>query len=321
MNVAFWVPDPNSRAAPERCFRWTAEALADRDDVDLLVGSPDNCDWGVPSTDVSTPGRLAVAHDADVVHWNKMMDDTIPKLVPAKRVLTYHADVQWAEPRLNYGDHPLLTSLKERVVEVCKLWQYDAVCFVSNDLRERMQNGLGSLLPSSVTTPNGVAPHIGRSEPAREDPYLFHVSERGPRKNPEGLLEGFRRADVDMPLYLAGSGWGDVVDSSGVRTLSYVPDEELSRWYSGASAFLFPSLHECFGRPAVEAIECGTTPVVSDRYALPEVVGDQGVLCDPDDPDSIAAAIERAIERESPSGTSFSWHRTADRLVNVYGNL
>jgi glycosyltransferase involved in cell wall biosynthesis len=319
MRVGFWVPDPGARAAPERCFRWTAEALTDRDDIALLVGSPEGCDWNAPSTEVPTPRRLADVHDTDVIHWNKMMDTTIPKRVPAKRVLTYHGDVQWSEPRLNYGTHPLLTSCKERLIETLKIWQYDAVCFVSNDLHERMANTLSSLLSRTVTTYNGIPPYIEPTTPAREEPYLFHVSQHGPRKNPDRLLEGYRRTDIDMPLYIAGSGW-DVADPK-VTTLGYVEDEDLSTWYSGAAAFLFPSLHECFGLPAVEAIECGTTPVISDRYALPEVAGDRGVACNPDDPDDIARAIEWAVDHKPSSKTAFSWERTADRLSSVYHSL
>lgn len=319
MRVGLWVSNPRSDAAPERCFRWTAEALADCDGINLLVGSPEDCDWNAPSIEVSSPRQLAVTHDADVVHWNKMMDDTIPKLIPAKRVLTYHGDVQWSEPRLNYGDHPFLTSFKERAVETFKIWQYDAVCFVSNDLRERMVNRLNPLLPRTITTHNGVPPHIRKTTPARNNPYIFHVSQCGPRKNPDGLLEGFRRSNVDMPLYIAGSGWE--VDDPNVTTLGYVDDDDLSRWYTGAAAFLFPSLHECFGLPAVEAIECGTTPVVSDRYALPEVTGEHGVTCDPESPDEIASAIERAVASDDPPGTLFSWDRTADQLTDVYKSL
>lgn len=321
VNVGFWTPDPGLRTAPERCFRWTAEALADREELDLLVGTPTTCDWDAPSTTVSGPRELAAVHDADIVHWNKMMDRTVPKAVPAKRVLTYHGDVQWAEPHLNYGDHPYLTSAKERLVETLKLWQYDAACFVSEDLHGRMRDRFGRLLPEITrTTHNGVPPHIGPTEPAREEPYVFHVSVHGPRKNPAGVLEGYRRADLDIPLYIAGSGWE--VDDPDITTLGYVEDADLSAWYSGASAFLFPSYHECFGLPAVEAIACGTTPVVSDRYALPEVVGDDGVVCDPDDHGDIARALERAVEREPPSGeTGFSWDRTADNLLALYQSV
>lgn len=248
------------------------------------------------------------------------MDKTIPKLVSAKRVLTYHGDVQWAEPQLNYGDYPYLTSGKERVVEALKLWQYDAVCFVSDDLHHRAGERLGPLLSATYTTHNGVPPHIEQTESAVDHDYLFHVSQYGPRKNPERLLEGYRRADVDMPLYIAGTGW-EVADGD-IITLGYVDDAEISRWYSGASAFLFPSLHECFGLPAVEAIECGTTPVVSNRYALPETAGDQGVLCNPEDTDDIARAIEDAVERDDPTGgTRFSWNRTANKLVEIYGSV
>lgn len=321
MRVGFWTPDPGSLSAPERCFRWTAEALADHEAVDLVVGSPKECDWDVVTTEAATPRALAVAHDTDVIHWNKMMDYTLPKTVPAKRVLTYHGDAQWIAPQLNYGTHPYLKSVKEIVVEACKIWQYDAVCFVSENARLRMEQRFGRILSQTDTIYNGVPPHIEQTESTNdEQPYVFHVSQYGPRKNPEGLLEGYRRADVEMPLYIAGSGWN--VDDPAVTTVGYVDDAEISRWYSGASALLFPSLHEAFGLPVVEAIECGTTPVVSDRYALPEIAGNHGVVCDPDDYDDIARAIERAIECDDPTeSTQFSWNRTANKLVDMYKSL
>jgi glycosyltransferase involved in cell wall biosynthesis len=133
------------------------------------------------------------------------------------------------------------------------------------------------------------------------------------------MLAGYKRADTELPLYIAGSGWQ--VDEPNIVTLGYVEDEELSAWYSGATALLFPSLHECFGLPAVEAIECGTTPTVSNRYALPEVAGGQGVLCDPTDPDDIARGIEQAIARETPAGATFSWQETAKHLERIYTQL
>ena len=60
--------------------------------------------------------------------------------------------------------------------------------------------------------------------------------------------------------------------------------------YSGALAVLAPSFYEGFGLTALEAMACGTVPIVSDAASLPEIVGDVGLLIDPHDIDSIGGA-------------------------------
>lgn len=315
--VGFWAPTPGSNAAPTRCFRWTAEALANRTDIKVRVGSPRPCDWDVNS--VQVPSAEELAKSVDVVHWNHVMNMEFPILADAKTVLTYHGDVQWCEPALNYGDYPYFRSLKERLVELAKLWQFDAICFVSNDVRQRMTERLPYALSRQTTTYNGVPPHIDpNTTPAREEPYLFHVSAHGPRKNPEGLVRGYRESGVDAPLVVAGSGWENV---HGVESLGFVPDEELSSWYVGAEAFLFPSAHECFGLPIVEAIACGTPVVTSNRYAMSEIARGEAVLCNPDDPADIGRAIEEAVGTTQQPKTLFTWEDTASDLANLYQSL
>lgn len=313
IRVGLWCPEPTSLTAPTRCFRWLAEALNRRDDVNVAVGNV--CDWNVTSIECQSPRELARRHDCDLVHWNKMMDRSIPSLLDIPTVLTYHGDVQWVEPSLNYGQYPRFQSLKERLVERAKIQMFDAVCFVSDDVHHRMSDRLP--IEYSRTIWNGVPPHIDPDvDPARDDRYVFHVSQHSRRKNPSRLVDAWRRADIDHELVVAGSGWK--IGDNGVETLGYIPDDELSAWYVGADAFLFPSLHECFGLPAVEAIACGTTPVVSDRYALPEVANGDAEFCVADDTESIAAALERAVDRYITPTRRFSWNRVADRTVETY---
>jgi len=74
--------------------------------------------------------------------------------------------------------------------------------------------------------------------------------------------------------------------------------EELAKLNQMAVAVVFPSWYEGFGRPALEAMACGTPVIAGRGGALPEVVGEAGLLVDPGDPTAIATAMQRLVEEE-----------------------
>ena len=105
--------------------------------------------------------------------------------------------------------------------------------------------------------------------------------------------------------------------------------EELARYYSSARIAVVPSLYEGFGIPAAEAMACGTPVIATTGGALPEVVGDAGILVPPRDPDALAAAIRQLLgdaeaqRRMSEVGRKrvnerFSWERAARETLAVY---
>ena len=74
-------------------------------------------------------------------------------------------------------------------------------------------------------------------------------------------------------------------------------DDDRGALYAGARALLFPALHEGFGFPALEALHAGLPVLASDRASLPEVVGDAGILLDPNDEAAWVAALTQ-IDRD-----------------------
>ena len=89
--------------------------------------------------------------------------------------------------------------------------------------------------------------------------------------------KGWRAADLERELR-------GLADRGRIRFLGFVPGEALPDLYAGAAAFVFPSLYEGFGLPPLEAMASGVPVVTSGRASLAEVVGDAGLVLDPDDP-------------------------------------
>lgn len=96
-------------------------------------------------------------------------------------------------------------------------------------------------------------------------------------------------------------------------------------------AFVFPSLYEGFGMPPLEAMACGTPVITSKTSSLPEVVGDAGILVDPENVDEICEAMEKMMNepvyRETlglkgkKRADKFTWQKSAEQLMNVYQKL
>jgi glycosyltransferase involved in cell wall biosynthesis len=111
----------------------------------------------------------------------------------------------------------------------------------------------------------------------------------------------------------------------------YVPDEDLSALYSGARAFVFPSLYEGFGLPLLEAMQCEVPVIASNTTSIPEVVGDAGILVDPKDVDALCQALLDLLTDNSLSqelkrkglerAKLFSWDKSAADTVEVYKRI
>lgn len=147
------------------------------------------------------------------------------------------------------------------------------------------------------------------------DKYLIHVGGDLPRKNRRMVVEAFaalhRRAVetgtpavVQKVLFVGPQLAPDLAEiavrhglADRVTTVQKISHEELRALYSCATALLFPSLHEGFGWPVIEAQACGCPVFTSDLAPMNEIGGDGAVYIDPTDPAAIAAEIEEAAPR------------------------
>src|SRR5262245_14852576 len=172
--------------------------------------------------------------------------------------------------------------------------------------------------------------------------YVLFVGTLERRKNVGGLLAAYargRRRNPDAPkLVLAGSAgaeaqpWLDAIArpplAGHVEHLGYVRDGDRQRVYAGARVLVMPSYDEGFGMPALEAMSLGIPVIASRRGNLPDLVGDAGALVEPDDVESIDAAIDRLLRDDSAAEAAgkrgveraqpFRWQYTAAALHDAF---
>jgi glycosyltransferase involved in cell wall biosynthesis len=157
--------------------------------------------------------------------------------------------------------------------------------------------------------------------------YLLHVGTLQPRKNLLRLMQAVSQVSPRPALVLAGRvGWQAepilaAAQQTGTRVLDYVADEDLASLYSGAAAFVFPSLYEGFGFPVLEAMACRTPVICSNTSSLPELAGEAALQVDPEDVGALTSAIQRLLgdralraalaERGEQQIRKFSWARAA----------
>jgi alpha-1,3-rhamnosyl/mannosyltransferase len=264
-------------------------------------------------------GRTATAMVFDLSCW------TTPE---------YHTTANNAATR-RYG---------EKILTAC-----DGLIAISRHTREDANRILGIPLERMRVIPPGVPECFfdpGAAEAARirskyglEGPYILFVGCIEPRKNVPRLIRAYRQLPEalrrEVRLVIAGPfGWeGEetramLESDAGVRYLGYVPEDDMAGLYGGATLFVYPSFYEGFGLPVAQAMAAGVPVIASDRAALPEVVGEGGLLINPESAEELSAAMERILnspelatelgKRARLLAERFHWTESASKSLDFF---
>ncbi len=171
--------------------------------------------------------------------------------------------------------------------------------------------------------------------------YILDVGTLEPRKNLSFLVRAYAlavREGADVNLVITGKkGWyfeglfklvAELNLKNKIIFTGYVEEKNLPALYSGAKAFVFPSLYEGFGLPPLEAMACGAPVISSSTSSMPEVIGQAGILISPKDERVWAQNILKILRDKGLARTlsqmglrqakKFSWEETARKTIEVY---
>jgi len=229
----------------------------------------------------------------------------------------------------------------------------DRIITVSNYIKDEIEDMFPQTRDRIDVVTEAASSIFSPGDPVRDDPdekyfhtdqpYFLTTAKYEPRKNLIRCLEAFALYSAEersnMKLVIAGGiGWkvediNNVIDRLNLKNrvvmTGYLTERDLVRVIRGALAMVVPSLYEGFGLPVLESMACGTPVLCSDAASLPEVGGDAAIYFDPLDIDSIAGAMSLmagdSAFRDSLKlaglnrASEFSWRRTAEKTLQVYG--
>ena len=183
------------------------------------------------------------------------------------------------------------------------------------------------------------------------DRYLLNVGGISPHKNLQMLAKAFAALVqdpifADYKLVLAGDFERDSFysDYEALRDLvrrqqiqdrviftGYINDEHLAQLYNSAALFVFPSLQEGFGLPAVEAMACGAPIVASNAGSLPEIIAEAGEFFDPANSEQMLELIRRVLTDTSlkqqmrakglKRAQDFQWAKAANQALQIFESM
>jgi len=265
--------------------------------------------------------RLRMENPPAIMHWTYPLPIT---LEGAANIYTFHDLVPL---RLPYTTLDAKRAYRDLLAACVR--QAAHLCTVSEMSRADILAEFG-LDPARITNCYQASPLAVPESDPRDDAaivenifglphrgYFLHFGAIEPKKNIGRLLEAYLATGVSAPLVLTGGrGWQaqeelrllvpeEEADTAHgrrmaerVRRLEHLPRPLLTRLIRGARAVLFPSIHEGFGLPVLEAMQLGTPVLTSAAGAPAEIAGDAALLVDPYDVAAIGAGI-RALDADA----------------------
>ncbi len=258
---------------------------------------------------------IVTIHDLIISHYPSSRATTLPSWLYKTKVLIYKYAISWIA---RHASHIITVSeyTKSDIIKLLK---------VSADKISVTYEGVDPII-----SPSQSVEHV-------DFPYLLYVGAAYPHKNLERLVEAFNlytQENNDVRLMLVGKKdffYQRLIENTKndrVIFAGYVTDDELARLYNGATAYIFPSLLEGFGLPALEAQAYNVPVVSSNTGSLPEILGDSALYFDPENIQEMVDVMKNIItntflqqtlrEKGVANIARFSWHEMAVATHTIY---
>jgi glycosyltransferase involved in cell wall biosynthesis len=260
-----------------------------------------------------------------------------PVAVTIHDVQAFETNLPWSHTRQHQWFRYKWGRWVRRALSDCRV-----IFTVSEFSKQRMVDLLGGDPQKIVVVGNGVEQSffdIASNHPADfqrpvEAPYALVIGGLRQKKGGNNVLavaKALLQRKSRLKILIAGELEADYIEAaksySNITLLGMVPDEDLPQLLRGASSLLFLSLYEGFGMPALEAMAVGIPAIVSNRASLPEVVGDAGIVVNPEETDAIVEILikladdphlaEEYAQRGRKHAAQYTWLRCVDRVVTA----
>ena len=253
----------------------------------------------------------------------------VPYLPERPSVLTLHDLSPW----MNQAWHHAAARVRRRTPLLIRLGIATMVITPTDAVRAAAITRFSIHPGRIVSIPEAASAHFRPVSSTASRPYFLFVGTLEPRKNLPLLISAWRSVKERYPvdLILAGRRRADFPElpaEPGLCLRGEIPDSDLPALYSGALAFVYPSLYEGFGLPVLEAMQCGAPVITSHDAALTEVAGGAALQIDASCERAWAEALRMAAscpermqalrEKSLRRAQEFSWAGTARRTREVY---
>lgn len=273
--------------------------------------------WQQPCAVVGTIHDLAPFHVANKYDWKRMLYGRV------------------VVKRLAHRQHEIIAISQNTANDVSHFFGVpsERITVVHNGVdHERFHPGSKEAARKVVAEQHGIKAPF----------FLYMARLEHPAKNHVRLIEAFNQFKVqtgsDWQLIFGGSDWHGAEEihakikaspvSKHIRSLGFVPDNDLPTLYRAADCFVYPSLFEGFGMPPIEAMACGCPVISSARGSLGEVVGNAAIIINPENVNQMKQELEGIAtdsalrENLSKAGIlharRFNWHDAAEKTLQIY---
>jgi len=269
-----------------------------------------------------------------------------------KKIINFFAKIytfgKYGSGRLDYLSWSTRIALKRatKIITISNFSKDEIVDIYKTDPKKIkvIHNGFNDLLYKKIENKEKIKSVLNKYE--INQPYFLYIGRLEKKKNTPALVEAFaiakeRHKDLKEKLVLLGYG------SFGYDEVKYlieeynlvndvimpgwVDEEDVPFLYNGASAFIFPTKHEGFGIPVIQAMGCGTPIACSDIPVLREVVQDVALFFNPKNVCDIAIAMAEIIinndlrkslvEKGNERAKNFNWRKCAQETLEVINSL
>jgi len=327
MRVGYILGSLNGDGAPWKYYKRLIKNVSSESDITPIGiytgGNPAQFDIDIKfvKMDGLLPNwhSLTASNDIDLIHLNGLpvYGNIIALRCQVPVVATNHGTLHWATELPDDILPPWSYSQRKRIGDRISKYTVDKAFAVSHSTKQVLQTRAKWPERKISATYEPIDDAFFEQEPDytskwSDHSYMLHVSAAAPKKNVHRLLDAYAQyydqAPDPLELVIAGPGWDDAIASAqsrhdfggAVTYTGYIPMKELIALYDNTELFVFPSLHETFGLPNIEAMARGAPVLTTRQYGIPDVVGDAAAFIEsPKNTNSIATALQNVAHDTS----------------------